>query len=576
MHTRLDEKKRVHLCELLHTSDSCLPRLPPTAGRGRRLLRSFRKTLILWDGHYGAHAFRSASARKIEKKRCARLKHRLIVHPFSKISFVREVTVFFIWLFVFFKDPFVIAFSSYSDEAMLSPLRLSMLAIDGYLFLESCLCFCTGYQIMETNEVVINPKMCMLHYLRTYFLVDTISTIPFDYIILFAVEKEDQAFRVLASCTRLLRLFRLKTVFTNTRDFAAILNISEKSEVLFCMILLTFYLMHWSACLLYFVPNIKHRFKDKWDPNSWTAPAFKRYEAIEYVSHYYKYIVSFHIASTHFYQAGNSLQEITLEEEQWAAILILLVGISYACVIQAVLMEMMCVTNISESKYEQHILQVKEYANRKNLSKELKYKMLVYYERLFRRNFFNEEQIHSTLSTNLNEEIIMYDFRNLIQNIIHFKRMSRDMLIPILSTLSNEFFLENDVIQEVNTPTEYLYIILYGTVSVYGKNGNEIIHLIDGDMFGELGLLSADKLCVTTVIAVETTHLLKMAKSNFDIFYKTIPEFTKMIDSLAENKYIITKGMLRESLSQRREIKQYLDLKEVIEKFAKRNYIIQY
>lgn len=481
------------------------------------------------------------------------------------------------WIFVLFKDPFMIAFSSYKEQDMMNPWRLLMLSIDGYLLLESCLCFFTGYQIMETNEVVINPKMCAVHYLRTYFFIDAISTIPFDYIVLFAKEDEDyEGFRVLASLTRLLRLFRLKSVFANTRDFATIFNVSEKSEVLLCMIMLTFYLMHWSACLLYFMASVKQKLKGEWDPVSWTEAAFNRFEAEGSVSYYYKYIISFHIATTHFYQAGNSLQDIDAEEEQWAAILILLVGISYACCIQAVLMEMLCVTNISESKYQQHILQVKEFARRKKLSKFLVYRMHVYYERLFRKKFFNEEQIHSTLSKSLNEELVLYDFRNLIQNIIHFKRMPRDALIPILSTLSHEFFLENDVIYEVATPAEYLYIILYGTVSVYGKNRLEYMHLIDGDIFGELGLLHEDHLCVTTVIAVETCHLLKLSTKDFHLFYKSKPEFAKMIDALIETKFCLTKDTLRESLSQKRDLNSDLKLADAIEKAEKRNYINEY
>ena len=67
--------------------------------------------------------------------------------------------------------------------------------VDGFFLLDIFVNFLTTYPESETEEIVTNHRKIAIHYLKTWFTVDFIAVIPFDWFIdEIRPESEDVSF----------------------------------------------------------------------------------------------------------------------------------------------------------------------------------------------------------------------------------------------------------------------------------------------------------------------------------------------------------------------------------------------
>uniref|UniRef100_A0A8C3IN92 Cyclic nucleotide-binding domain-containing protein n=1 Tax=Chrysemys picta bellii TaxID=8478 RepID=A0A8C3IN92_CHRPI len=199
-----------------------------------------------------------------------------IIHPYSDFRFYWDLIMLLLMVgnliilpvgITFFKDentPPWIVFNVLSDTFFLADLVLN---------------FRTGIVVEDNTEIILDPHTIKMKYLKSWFLVDFISSIPVDYIFLVVdletqvdsdVYKTARALRIvrftkILSLLRLLRLSRLiryihqwEEIFHMTYDLAsAVVRIVN----LIGMMLL---LCHWDGCLQFLVPMLQDFPEDCW------------------------------------------------------------------------------------------------------------------------------------------------------------------------------------------------------------------------------------------------------------------------------------------------------------------------
>lgn len=148
-----------HHCDLLHGSNSCLPKLPPQAGRIKRALREARKLIIVTRNNPKCqHFLRSEASVNIEKARHIRGVNWYIIHPFSRMCMIREIVLAMTWIYVFFKDPFAVAW--FPSNRRIKNLR-TYYAIeslsDAILIIYSISNFFTG-ELVSNSSVITHEK----------------------------------------------------------------------------------------------------------------------------------------------------------------------------------------------------------------------------------------------------------------------------------------------------------------------------------------------------------------------------------------------------------------------------------
>jgi CRP-like cAMP-binding protein len=157
-----------------------------------------------------------------------------------------------IWLVIYnaLVIPFNLAFvpnDEYSEEAQKFDR-----AVDFFFGVDIVLNFVTGYQtsVSSGSQTVIDQRKIIKHYLLSWFLIDFVSTFPFDMIFSQVYAQATNLIKLLklSRLLRLLRIFRLVRII-NRLEFALLVRAAAGTLGRYFMKLL-FYL-HWTACLFF-------------------------------------------------------------------------------------------------------------------------------------------------------------------------------------------------------------------------------------------------------------------------------------------------------------------------------------
>lgn len=96
-----------------------------------------------------------------------------------------------------------------------------------------------------------------------------------------------------------------------------------------------------------------------------------------------------------------------------------------------------------------------------------------------------------------------------------FKPLSSDDLVDLITLLQVKHFDYGFPICQLGDPGTHLYILLEGKVEVLDEDGVVLSEMGQGDVFGEMSLLSGDKVS-TTIIATEPCEIATLNQKNFN------------------------------------------------------------
>ncbi|XP_078393986.1 potassium/sodium hyperpolarization-activated cyclic nucleotide-gated channel 4-like, partial [Cetorhinus maximus] len=199
-----------------------------------------------------------------------------IIHPYSDFRFYWDLAMLLLMVGNLIILPVGITF--FKDENT-PPWIVFNVVSDTFFLIDLVLNFRTGIVVEDNTEIILDPHTIKMKYLKSWFLVDFVSSIPVDYVFLIVdletrvdseVYKTARALRIvrfakILSLLRLLRLSRLiryihqwEEIFHMTYDLAsAVVRIVN----LIGMMLL---LCHWDGCLQFLVPMLQDFPEDCW------------------------------------------------------------------------------------------------------------------------------------------------------------------------------------------------------------------------------------------------------------------------------------------------------------------------
>ncbi|ELK03514.1 Potassium/sodium hyperpolarization-activated cyclic nucleotide-gated channel 4 [Pteropus alecto] len=141
-----------------------------------------------------------------------------IIHPYSDFRFYWDLTMLLLMVGNLIIIPVGITF--FKDENT-TPWIVFNVVSDTFFLIDLVLNFRTGIVVEDNTEIILDPQRIKMKYLKSWFVVDFISSIPVDYIFLIVetridseVYKTARALRIvrftkILSLLRLLRLSRL-------------------------------------------------------------------------------------------------------------------------------------------------------------------------------------------------------------------------------------------------------------------------------------------------------------------------------------------------------------------------------
>ncbi|XP_023964383.2 potassium/sodium hyperpolarization-activated cyclic nucleotide-gated channel 3 isoform X3 [Chrysemys picta bellii] len=418
-----------------------------------------------------------------------------IIHPYSDFRFYWDLIMLLLMVgnliilpvgITFFKDentPPWIVFNVLSDTFFLADLVLN---------------FRTGIVVEDNTEIILDPHTIKMKYLKSWFLVDFISSIPVDYIFL-VVDLETQIFHM-------------------TYDLAsAVVRIVN----LIGMMLL---LCHWDGCLQFLVPmlqdfpedcwvSINHLVNDSWG-KQYSHALFK--------------------AMSHMLCIGYGQQAPEGMTDVWLTMLSMIVGATCYAMFIGHATALIQSLDSSRRQYQEKYKQVEQYMSFHKLPGDTRQRIHEYYEHRYQGKMFDEENILGELSEPLKEEIINFNCRNLVANMPLFASADPNFVTATLTKLRFEVFQPGDFIIREGTVGKKMYFIQHGVVSILTK-GNKETKLSDGSYFGEICLLTRGRR-TASVRADTYCRLYSLSVDNFNEVLEEHPMMRRAFETVAMDR----------------------------------------
>ncbi|XP_066551942.1 potassium/sodium hyperpolarization-activated cyclic nucleotide-gated channel 2 [Amia ocellicauda] len=494
------------------------------------LQRQFSSMLQPGVNKFSLRMFGSQKAVEKEQER-VKSAGNWIIHPYSDFRFYWDFTMLLFMVGNLIIIPVGITF--FKDETT-TPWIIFNVVSDTFFLMDLVLNFRTGIVIEDNTEIILDPKKIKKKYLKTWFLVDFVSSIPVDYIFLIVekgidseVYKTARALRIvrftkILSLLRLLRLSRLiryihqwEEIFHMTYDLAsAVMRIIN----LIGMMLL---LCHWDGCLQFLVPMLQDFPSDCWVSlnkmvnNTWSELySFALFKAMSHM-----------LCIGYGRQAPESMSDI------WLTMLSMIVGATCYAMFIGHATALIQSLDSSRRQYQEKYKQVEQYMSFHKLPADFRQKIHDYYEHRYQGKMFDEESILGELNEPLREEIVNFNCRKLVASMPLFANADPNFVTAMLTKLRFEVFQPGDYIVREGTIGKKMYFIQHGVVSVLTK-GTMGMKLSDGSYFGEICLLTRGRR-TASVRADTYCRLYSLSVDNFNEVLEEYPMMRRAFETVA-------------------------------------------
>ncbi|XP_061593709.1 potassium/sodium hyperpolarization-activated cyclic nucleotide-gated channel 2 [Cololabis saira] len=516
------------------SEDGCSQIVPEDDGeyRGNQtyMQRQFSSMLQPGVNKFSLRMFGSQKAVEKEQER-VKSAGNWIIHPYSDFRFYWDFTMLMFMVGNLIIIPVGITF--FKDETT-TPWIIFNVVSDTFFLMDLVLNFRTGIVFEDNTEIILDPKKIKKKYLKSWFVVDFVSSIPVDYIFLIVekgidseVYKTARALRIvrftkILSLLRLLRLSRLiryihqwEEIFHMTYDLAsAVVRI-------FNLIGMMLLLCHWDGCLQFLVPMLQDFPSDCWVSlnkmvnDSWSELySFALFKAMSHM-----------LCIGYGRQAPESMSDI------WLTMLSMIVGATCYAMFIGHATALIQSLDSSRRQYQEKYKQVEQYMSFHKLPAEFRQKIHDYYEHRYQGKMFDEESILEELNEPLREEIVNFNCRKLVASMPLFANADPNFVTAMLTKLRFEVFQPGDYIVREGTIGKKMYFIQHGVLSVLTK-GNIGMKLMDGSYFGEICLLTRGRR--TASVRSDTyCRLYSLSVDNFNEVLEEYPMMRRAFETVA-------------------------------------------
>ncbi|XP_067090267.1 potassium/sodium hyperpolarization-activated cyclic nucleotide-gated channel 3-like [Osmerus mordax] len=454
-----------------------------------------------------------------------------IIHPYSDFRFYWDLIMLLLMVGNLIIIPVGITF--FKDEHT-PPWIVFNVVSDTFFLMDLVLNFRTGIVKEDNTEIILDPQKIKIKYLKSWFVVDFISSIPVDYIFLIVETRIDSDFYKTAralrivrftkilSLLRLLRLSRLiryihqwEEIFHMTYDLASAM---VRIVNLIAMMLL---LCHWDGCLQFLVPMLQDFPSDCWvTRNKMVNDTWGQ-----------QYSYALFKAMSHMLCIGYGLYPPIGMADVWLTILSMIVGATCFAMFVGHATALIQSLDSSRRQYQEKYKQVEQYMSFHKLPAGMRQRIHDYYEHRYQGKMFDEESILDELNEPLREEIINFNCRKLVASMPLFANADPNFVTSMLTKLRFEVFQPADYIIREGTIGQKMYFIQHGVVSVLTKSIKDT-KLSDGSYFGEICLLTRGRR-TASVRADNYCRLYSLSVDNFNEVLEEFPMMRRAFETVA-------------------------------------------
>ncbi|XP_078097403.1 potassium/sodium hyperpolarization-activated cyclic nucleotide-gated channel 1-like [Mustelus asterias] len=454
-----------------------------------------------------------------------------IIHPYSDFRFYWDLIMLMLMVGNLIIIPVGITFFTESTSTIWIVFNV---ASDTFFLVDLIVNFRTGIVVEDNAEIILDPNVIKWKYLKSWFIIDFISSIPVDYIFLIIekgfdsdVYKTARALRIvrftkILSLLRLLRLSRLiryihqwEEIFHMTYDFAsAVVRI-------FNLIGMMLLLCHWDGCLQFLVPLLQD-----FPPDCWVS-----LNGMVNDSWGMQYSYALFKAMSHMLCIGYGARAPVSMSDLWITMLSMIVGATCYAMFVGHATALIQSLDSSRRQYQEKYKQVEQYMSFHKLPADMRQKIHDYYEHRYQGKIFDEDSILEELNDPLREEIVNFNCRKLVATMPLFANADPSFVTSMLSKLRFEVFQPGNYIVREGTIGKKMYFIQHGVATVITKSSKEM-KLSDGSYFGEICLLTKGRR-TASVKADTYCRLYSLSVDHFNEVLEQYPMMRRAFETVA-------------------------------------------
>jgi CRP-like cAMP-binding protein len=469
-----------------------------------------------------------------------KLLDRYIIHPMLPMKMAWDLFVGILILYSVITIPVNLCFVNYSTKPSSGVDEFFTWGIDFVFFVDMLVNFRTAYFDESKTFLITVPGMIASNYLKTWFLIDFLSTVPFDKMIMAALQSSSSEFRSIKvirglRLVRLTKMVRLIKMGKLTESIQDVVDFSPAVFRLLALLLEVTFIAHFSACFWWMFGWINGH------ETAWYGDLVNRPFSEQYLAAIYW-------AFTTMTTVGYGDITPTNEAEYLFAALMMIIGATVFGYVVGNVSRMMGSLNVGKRKKKDHLRKVKNYMRERLVAKPLQRRITQFFENILEeRTAFDEKRILSDLPEKLRTEVLLHVHRDTIPHVPIFQNQTNSFIGTMLTVLRPQHVAARDFIYHEGENGYDMYFLVRGECFSGYYLGNVLSEMKmriyqPGSFFGE-GALIEQKRRKTSVMASTECYILALARSDIEWLVSTYPHWAKSFLTGMKEQYFRSKSV---------------------------------
>ena len=353
-----------------------------------------------------------------------------------------------------------------------------------------------------------------VEYLRGWFAIDLLATIPFD-LLAEAPFIEGSSAAGLIPFLGLLRVLRIARIFILQREWRLRTSLNPALLRLAFFAFFVGLLSHWIACGWIALDGF-----DSGPPD--LAP----------------YQSSLYWTITTLTTVGyGDITPVGASQTAYTMVVMGLGAAMYGYIIGNVA-SLLANLDVSRARHLSRIEAINNFMRDHRVPRELQARVRDYYNYLWESRISQQSEMLDDLPGPLHVEIALHLNRHILRKVPLFEGTSEPFLRALVLHLAPMVFVPGQVIMRRGEPGHQLYFINRGRVEVFGPDDETVIAILsDGAFVGEMALLSSQPRA-NTVRAIDYCNVYALDRVGFDQVLAGFPEVAAAVQKVADHRRV--------------------------------------